>query len=391
MAEERPLDGMRVVDFSSLVAGPWCTRLLADCGAEVIKVEPVGEGDVLRYAPPLAEGHSRVYAHFNCGKQSIAIDLKSADGISVARGLIEHADIVVENFRPGVMKRFGLDYESVSIGHEQLIYCSLSGFGQEGPLSGDAAYAPVVQALCGFEHTVMTAQAAGTTPLNVGVMIADYTAAIYAFGAIQTALIQRGRSGVGSHVDVSLMEAMMSLVAIQYAEAQSERPVASTVYQPVQARDGYLIVPLVSLRNYRALFAVIDRAEWVQDERFSSMRAIIANKAQVHDALVSWAAAQSVEQCRSALGEAGIACAPYQQPGQVLNNPHLRERGAFAELADAKGSFVVLNPPFRLSASQCEANPVVAALGADSNAILSSVLGYDDDEIERLRLAEIIA
>ena len=170
--KRKALEGYRVIDFSSVVAGPWCTRLLADAGAEVIKIEPIGMGDVLRFTQPIADGDSRVYAHFNCGKKNVCLDLKSSEGVDIAKRLIAAADIVVENFRPGVMARLGLDYSHVSHDLPGLIYCSISGFGQTGALSQSPAYAPVVHALSGFDHVQSSVQEDAEMPLNSAVMVA---------------------------------------------------------------------------------------------------------------------------------------------------------------------------------------------------------------------------
>jgi len=214
MTSPRPLTGLRVIDFSTLVAGPWCSRLLADCGAEVIKVEAAGEGDVLRHSSPIPGGISRTFAHFNCGKKCVALDLKTPAGLDLGRRLIERADVLIENFRPGVMSRLGLDAGSLRARNPRLVYCSVSGFGQSGPMSQQAAYAPIVHALSGFDRAFMTANGSSEAPPASAIMIADVVAAVYAFGAIQTALLQRERTGVGAAIDTTLLEAMLSLVAI---------------------------------------------------------------------------------------------------------------------------------------------------------------------------------
>ena len=303
---KQPLTGIRVVDFTAVVAGPWATRLLADCGAEVIKIEAVGDGDLLRFAPPVNDGMSRVYAHFNRGKKSISLDLKSAAGLEVARGLIAGADVVVENFRPGVMARLGLDYERVRQDNPRLVYCSVSGYGQDGPDAGKAAYAPVVHAASGFEHVMALSQGGEAAPLKSGIMIADYVSGIYAFGAIQTALLHRERHGVGSHVDVTLMESMMSLLAIQFQEAQAEQPAKTRVFSPMATTDGHIIVPLVSPKGYHAIYGVIGRPEWRTDPDYSTLAAIMRRQPQIEAVVAGWAATRTTETCVTALSEAGV-------------------------------------------------------------------------------------
>ncbi|WP_439814351.1 CaiB/BaiF CoA transferase family protein [Zavarzinia sp. CC-PAN008] len=387
-ANPRALDGVRVVDFSSIVAGPWCTRLLADCGADVIKIEPVGDGDLMRFVPPLVDGVSAVFAQFNCGKRSVTLDLKTTDGLALARRLAASADIVVENFRPGVMARMGLGYADLAAQNPKLIYCSVSGFGQSGPRAGDAAYAPVVHALSGFDIAFQRAQAApgaevanDAVPPCSGIMVADVVAAIYAFGAIQTALVQRERHGIGSHVDTTLLDSMISLLGIQYQEAQSDPPLKSAVFRPTPTLDGHVMVPVVSMRNYLSLYPVIGRDDWLKDARFTTMGGAIANKPEIEAALNAWARDLPTDTVIATLGKAGLACAPYRSAGAMLDDAHLRERGSFTTLASGRR---VSNPPFRLSASDCTVRPWVAGLGEHTREVLAEALAVPAAELDRL-------
>ena len=376
----RPLDGLLVVDFTSIVAGPWCSRLLADCGAEVIKIEPVGAGDILRYAPPVVDGMSRVYAHFNAGKQSISLNLKSPSGVRLAKQLMGRADIVVENFRPGVMRRLGLDYETVVERNRRLVYCSISGFGQSGALAEKAAYAPIVHAYSGFEHVLARAQGGDQTPLTGAVMIADFVAASYAFGAIQTALVRRERFGCGSYVDVTLMESMMSLVAIQYQEVQATPAADSRTFPPIKTLDGFMTIPLVSLKGYLAIYPLIGHAEWATDSSYATLPGLSERRAEIQAAIVRWAAARSSEECERLLTGSGLPCSVYCAPADVLSNPHLRERGTFAEVRDAAGAFAVLNPPFRVGDAECMVQPTVARVGEHTKSVMTTMLGMTEAE-----------
>lgn len=369
----RPLDGIFVADFTSTVAGPWATRLLADCGARVVKIEVEGEGDILRFQPPINEGMSRVFAQFNAGKESVVLDLKTPEGIEVARQLIEQADIVVENFRPGVMERFGLDYERVKPTNPKLIYCSISGFGQTGELSRRAAYAPLVHAYSGFDHAFTTAQGGDNTPPKCGVMIADVVAASYAFGAIQTALIHRERNGLGSHVDVTLMESAMSLVAIQYQEAQSDTPLKSFVFEPITTSDGHIMIALVSAKTYLGVYPLIGREEWTRDPEFNTLAGVMKNRRIVLDELANWAKKHTTAECEKQMLEAGVPCTAYRTPAEQLRNPDLLARGTFQTLEDARGTYKVLNAPFRISTADCTARPEVAQLGEHTPSILAGL------------------
>jgi CoA:oxalate CoA-transferase len=371
-AADAPMSGLRVVDFSTLVAGPWATRLMADCGAEVIKVETVGEGDLLRYAPPIVGGMSRVFAQFNRGKKSVALDLKSADGLETARRLIDQADVVMENFRPGVMDRFGLGFAEAAQHNSRLIYCSISGFGQDGPLAGEAAYAPVVHAMSGFDMAVLAGQDDGASPRAASVMIADVVAGSYAFGAVQAALLRRERFGVGGFVDVTLIESMLSLVGIQLQEAQAPAPLRSAAFRPVRTADGYIVAPLVSARNFFATFSVIGRPDWASDAMMAEPGAIARRRRDVEDLLGVWAAGRSSAECVRALNTAGAPCGAYATPSEALAHPHLAARGSFADLEDADGGFKVLSAPFKLDGAS-SGRDFVARLGEHTDEVLAEL------------------
>ena len=381
-AADAPMSGLRIVDFSTLVAGPWATRLMADCGAEVIKVETIGEGDLLRYAPPIVDGMSRVFAQFNRGKRSVALDLKSADGVETARRLIDEADVVMENFRPGVMDRFGLGFAESARRNPRLVYCSISGFGQDGALAGAAAYAPVVHAMTGFDMAVLAGQDDGAAPRAASVMIADVVAASYAFGAVQAALLRRERFGVGGFVDVTLIESMLSLVAIQLQEAQAAAPLRSAAFRPVRTADGYIVAPLVNARNFLAIFSVIGRPDWASDALMAEPGALARRRRDVEDLLGAWAAEHSSAECVRVLNDAGAACGAYATAGQALAHPHLAARGSFAELEDADGAFKVLSPPFKLDGAGAAAGDFVARLGEHTDEVLADLAGASARQAE---------
>jgi CoA:oxalate CoA-transferase len=357
------MQDLLVVDFSTLLAGPWATRLMADCGAEVVKVEASGAGDLMRIVGPVVDGRSRTFAQYNRGKKSVALDLKEPSDVEKARRLMDRADVVVENFRPGVMDRLGLGQAAARARNPRLVYCSISGFGQEGPLAGAAAYAPVVHALSGLDRAVLAGEGEGTEPRAAGVMIADIVAGAYAFGAVQTALLRRERFGQGAYIDATLMESVMSLLGIQYQEAQADPPLRSTAFRPVRTADGHIIVPLVNGNNYAAVFKVIGEPAWMREESLSDPGAMAGRRREVEDALAAWAADKTAAECADTLTAAGAACARYATPGETLAHPHLALRGSFADLEDADGFFKVLNPPFRIDGVHPAAAARVPGLG----------------------------
>jgi crotonobetainyl-CoA:carnitine CoA-transferase CaiB-like acyl-CoA transferase len=205
----KSLDSLRVIDFSTTIAGPHCTRMLADMGAEVIKIESA-EGETMRTRPPVRNGCSTAFGQLNVGKKSLVLDLKSPDAIEILRRLVASADILVENFRPGVMRRLKLDYGSLRELNTKLIYCSISGYGQTGPSAELPAYAPVIHAASGYEMAHLAYQPGRSRPDYCGIYHADVLTGVYAFGAISAALHQRHSSQEGQHIDVSMLESMMA-------------------------------------------------------------------------------------------------------------------------------------------------------------------------------------
>src|SRR6476661_1989228 len=211
--------GLRVLDFSTTIAGPHCTRMLADMGAEVIKVESV-EGETMRTRPPVRNGFSSAFGQLNVGKKSLVLDLKSSDAVEIIRRLVASADILVENFRPGVMRRLHLDYGSLRELNPKLIYCSISGYGQTGPSAELPAYAPVIHAASGYDMAHLAYQQGRERPDYCGIYHADILTGVYAYGAIASALLQRQHTGQGQHIDVSMLESMLSLTQTEVQGAQ---------------------------------------------------------------------------------------------------------------------------------------------------------------------------
>src|SRR6202045_732923 len=260
--------GLRVLDFSTTIAGPHCTRMLADMGAEVIKIEQA-EGETMRTRPPVRNGCSTAFGQLNVGKKSLVLDLKSANAIEIVRRLVATADVLVENFRPGVMRRLKLDYGSLNELNPKLVYCSISGYGQTGPSAELPAYAPVIHAASGYEMAHLAYQPGRSRPDYCGSYHAGALTGVYAFGAIPPALYQRSRSHIGQHIDVSMLESMLSLTLnelqwSQFPVKQTQRP----MFGPVETADGYVMLAIASEKTVQGLFKVIGHPEWMADPRF---------------------------------------------------------------------------------------------------------------------------
>ena len=378
------LAGLKVIDFTIVMSGPMCTRMLADAGAEVVKVE-APEGDVVRQRPPRRSGTSTYYASMNCGKKSIVLDLRTDDGRRLARELALGADVVVENFRPGVMKRLGLDHASLARDNPRLVYASISGFGQTGPMASAPAYAPVIHAASGYELAYNLYQRGSDRPANNGIFIADVLGASYAFGAIQLALYEREKSGLGQHIDVSLMDSVLGMLIYEMQAAQfpPERP--RQVYEPVRASDGYVMVAAVTQKNLEILFDTIGCHEAKTDPRFTSVAAKESNWPVLLEMIERWTCTRTGAECEAVFLRAGVPCSRYRTVAEAMTDPQCAARGLFVELGAGDETYKVANVPFRLSATPLAAQPTVAGLGADTDEVLHDRLGLDAPAIAALR------
>jgi CoA:oxalate CoA-transferase len=366
------------------MSGPMCTRMLADAGADVIKVEPP-DGDVVRQRPPQRGGVSTYYASMNCGKKSIVLDLQTDDGKRLARELMAKADIVVENFRPGVMKRLGLDYETVSKTNPRLVYASISGFGQTGPMASAPAYAPVIHAASGYELAYNQYQRGGDRPANNGIFIADVMGASYAFGAIQLALYEREKSDRGQHIDVSLMDSVLGMLIYEMQAAQFPPDRPRQVYEPVRASDGYVMVAAVTQKNLEVLFDTIGYPQGKTDPRFATMAEKESNWQSLLALIESFTCTRSGAECEKLFMAAGVPCSRYRSVGEAMADPQCAERGLFVELGEGDASFKVANLPYLLSATPTSAQPFVADLGEHTDEVLRDALGLDAGAIGQLR------
>jgi CoA:oxalate CoA-transferase len=377
-------DQLRVVDFTTTIAGPHCTRLLADLGAEVIKLE-APEGDMMRSRPPLRDGASTSFGQLNTGKKSVVLDLKRPEAIDAARRLVATADVLVENFRPGVMQRFGLDYPVLRAVKPDLIYCAISGYGQTGPSAGLPAYAPVIHASSGYDLAQIAYQGGGRRPDYCGIYIADVLTGTYAFGAIMTALYQRQATGEGQLIDVSMLESMLSLTLSEIQLAQFPLSVVPgrPVFGPIATKDGYINLSIASERSFQNLAAAAGHRDWISDPRFAKYPDRRANWGLLIDELETWSTQLPSAEVQAIFDRHGVPSSPYRTVKEALADPQLAHRHALAEVQDRGGSFRVLNPPFRFSAVDAAAQPWAAMLGEHTEAVLGE-LGYGPHDIPAL-------
>ncbi|MCW5745325.1 MAG: CoA transferase [Alphaproteobacteria bacterium] len=375
------LAGIRVLDFTTTIAGPHCTRLIADLGAEVIKIESP-EGDLMRSRPPLRDGASALFAHLNAGKKSVVLDLKKPAGIAAVKRLVAGADLVIENYRPGVMRRLGLDYESLKPIKPDLIYCAISGYGQDGPGADRPAYAPVVHAATGYDLAHLTYQEGQRIkPDYNGIFVADFMAGAYAFGGVMTALVQKRTTGVGQMVDMAMYDAMLGLLMSEFQRAQFPIELPSRpMYGPVKAKDGYIVIATASERTFIDLAKAAGHPEWLEDPRFAKYADRRKNWAQFMDEFESWSGTVLIKDLIPILEKYSVPCSPYRTVAEALDDPQARHRGIMEMVRDKGGLCGVPNPPFRLSASGARARGFTAALGEHTREVLNGA-GLSEAEI----------
>jgi crotonobetainyl-CoA:carnitine CoA-transferase CaiB-like acyl-CoA transferase len=377
------LSGLRVLDFTTTIAGPHCTRLMADLGAEVIKIE-APNGDMMRTRPPLRNGASTSFGQLNAGKKSIALDLKSPAAVDAVRRLVATVDVVVENFRPGVMRRFGLDYAALRPIKPDLVYCAISGYGQTGPSAELPAYAPVIHAASGYDLAHMAYQGEARRPDYCGIYIADVLTGTYAFGAIMAALHQRQATGKGQMIDVSMLESMLTLTlseiqAAQFAVAPPGRP----VFGPVATKDGYINLSIASERTFQNLAAASGHPCWLTDPRFAEYTNRRANWGELIDELERWSAGLTTAEVQAVFDRGGVPSSPYRTVKEAMADPQITHRRSFTEVRDAGGTFLAINPPFQMTGATAATQPFVAGLGEHTEELLAEA-GYTPAEVAAL-------
>jgi crotonobetainyl-CoA:carnitine CoA-transferase CaiB-like acyl-CoA transferase len=372
--------GLRVLDFSTTIAGPHCTRMLADTGAEVIKIE-AAEGETMRIRPPVRNGCSSLFGQLNAGKKSVVLNLKSPEAINVVRQLVKDADVLVENFRPGVMRRLKLDYASMQPLNPKLVYCSISGYGQSGPSAELPAYAPVIHAASGHDMAHLAYQPGRNRPDYCGIYHADILTGVYAFGAISAALYQRHLTGKGQHIDVSMLESMLTLTPNEVQNSQFNVPPPSRpMFGPVETSDGYVMAAIASEKTFQGLVRAAGRPEWVEDSRFAKYADRRAHWNELMDGVESWSRTVTTEKCLADLSAHGVPCSAYRTVAEVMRDPQIAHRGALAEVEDGGGTFKVTNQPFRMSGARVAAGKRSPALGEHTRGFLGES-GLSEEQI----------
>lgn len=401
MSEPTPyLEGFRVLDFTQYLAGPSCTRLLAEMGADVIKVEMAPLGDPIRANPPRRGRRSGYFIQQNRGKRSFCIDFKSPECTQIVQDLIPNIDVVVENFSPGVMARRGLDYESLSAINPKLVMASISGFGQEGPLSHKTSFDLIAQGFAGLMH--VTGEADGP-PQFVGAGIADCTAGFTAYAAIGYALLRRTMTGQGSHVDVSMVDSLFHMHEMNvHAPSMTDgewKPMRAGRHHPVVCPGGAFngpqgwIIILCTQGQMPGLWAAIDRPEMTEDPRFANNNTRLENLEAFVELIENWMATfDTDEEVIAALEAQRVPCGPVLDPSEAVNHPYFQDRRMIREVSDPlAGNFHVPGFPIKFSDAAPEPDLVTPNLGQHNHDVLRDLGGYDEATIEALEAKGVLA
>jgi formyl-CoA transferase len=408
-ARQHALSNLRVLDLTRVLAGPWCTQILADLGADVIKVERPGSGDDTRgWGPPFLRdrtgaetGEAAYYLAANRGKRSITLDIASAEGQELVRKLAAVSDVLVENYKVGQLAKYGLDYETLARINPRLIFCSITGFGQDGPYKDRAGYDFIIQGMGGFMSiTGERDDRPGGGPQKAGVAVSDLMTGMYATVAILAALAQRTRSGVGQRIDMALLDTLVAMLAnmsTNYlttgkAPGRAGNAHANIVpYQVFAAADGHVIVAVGNDAQYTKFCEVAGRSDLATDPRFARNADRVRNRAELIPLLEDVVRERPVEFWTSQLERAGIPCGPINSIAQALADPQIRSRGLLVDLPHPlAGSVSLVGTPIRMSASPPALERAPPTLGQHTDEVLRELAGVDAATLASLRARRIV-
>jgi crotonobetainyl-CoA:carnitine CoA-transferase CaiB-like acyl-CoA transferase len=393
----RPLDGVRVIDLTRVLAGPYATMLLADMGAEVIKVEEPGKGDDTRAWPAFAGGESTYFMSVNRGKKSLTLDLKADAGKTILRKLLAGADVLLENFRPGTLGRLGFGWEAVHALNPRLVYGSISGFGESGPESSRPGYDLIVQGESGLMD--LTGFPDGP-PVKVGNSIADLASGTMAAHGIVLALFARERTGVGQKVEVAMLEVMAALLTYQgqgylttgaSPKRRGNQHPSIVPYEVFEAADGYLTVGVANNSLWTRFCQGIGRPELASDSRFDTEAKRVERRDELVPLLAAVFRAGSAADWLARLERAGVPAGKIKSVGEALESEHLRARGAIVSVIHpTAGRMRIVGPPIRLHGTPAEAATPAPLLGEHTDEILTKLAGYSSEAVAELRAGGVV-
>jgi crotonobetainyl-CoA:carnitine CoA-transferase CaiB-like acyl-CoA transferase len=403
------LSHIRVLDLSRILAGPWASQILGDLGAEVIKIERPGAGDDTRgWGPPfLRDGDGQntseaaYYLCANRNKKSVEIDITKPDGQALVRELAARSDIVIENFKVGGLEQYGLDYASLKAANPGLIYCSITGFGQDGPYAARAGYDFLIQGLGGLMSlTGHKDDADGAGPMKVGVALTDVLTGLYASNSILAALAHRDVSGQGQYIDLALLDVQLACLANQNMNFLTTGVAPKRMgnahpnivpYQDFPTADGDMILAVGNDSQFAKFAVVAGRAEWAQDERFITNQARVANRAVLVPLIRQATVMRTTQEWVALLERAGVPCGPINDLAQVFDDPQVKARGMKIELPHpSAGTVPLVASPMRLSATPVEYRLPPPLLGQHTREVLEGLLGLDAARIGELERERVV-
>ncbi|TYT62555.1 CaiB/BaiF CoA transferase family protein [Natrialba swarupiae] len=393
----KPLDDVTVIDVSSYVSASFGTMILANLGAEVIKVERPEAGDPARSAgPPFIDGESPYFMSVNYGKRSIELDLKSDEGLSILRELVADADAFVENFRPGTAERLGIDYESLAEVNESLLYCSVSAFGEDGPWTDRPGYDLLIQGMSGLMSVTGEPD---RPPVKAGVPVSDLVTGSWVAQGVLAGLYERERSGEGDRIELAMYDAILpyltkhagAVFAGESPERMGSRDPVIAPYQVFEAADGYLAVGIGSQKLWTEFCAAIDRADLATDDRFETNPDRVDHMDELEAELEATFRERPVEEWVSLLSdEHGLPVGPINDVADALENEHVEARGLLTEVDHpTAGDVPVVEHPLRFDRLESGFDDHAPVLGEDTRELLAE-RGYDDEEIESLAADRVI-
>jgi crotonobetainyl-CoA:carnitine CoA-transferase CaiB-like acyl-CoA transferase len=393
MPPTAPLAGITVLDFTRVLSGPYCTMLLADMGARVIKIEQPRKGDDTRaWGPPFIGAESAYFLSVNRNKESLTLDLKSAAAQPVIARLLDKADVIVENFRPGAMARLGLGYDRVAAAHPSIVYCSISGFGQSGPRRDEPGYDAVIQAEGGLMS--ITGEADGP-PYRLGVAISDIVAGMFAFQGTAMALFARTRTGRGQLVDVGMLETTAALLTYQSGnyfatgaapQRLGNRHPTIVPYETFAASDGDFVVAVGNDALWRAFCRTCGLDALGEDPRYATNQQRVIGYDEIRPVIADCLITRSRADWIGTLGAAGVPCGSVRDVGEVIEDPQLVARDMVQAVEHATlGTIRVLGVPIKLSETPGGVRTAPPTLGQHTDAILTGDLGFTEEEVARMR------
>lgn len=393
----KPLQDIVVVDLTRILSGPFCTMILADFGADVIKIESPDTGDESRLLGPYVNTESAYFMSVNRGKQSVTINLKTEEGRSILLEIIKKADILVENYRPGKMAEWGLDYEKMKLENPGLIYVSISGFGHSGPYMKSPAYDIVIQGMSGLMS--ITGEEDGQ-PTRVGTSIGDIVPGLFSAVGIMMALFHRSRKGEGQHLDIAMFDSVVAILenAISrfYVQKEIPKPIgnrhpAITPFDSFSVKDGFIIVAAGNQKLFEKLCESLDLPELPKDERFSEYASRHQHEKELKPILSEAFSHFTQSKALKMLSEIGIPCAPINAIDQVLENPQIKERDMIVDVEHPVAGIVKLpGIPIKMSATPGAIEKPAPTLGQHTNYVLSKFASLTEEQISELHLKGIV-